>query len=858
MGQLLNQREQELLAAARLAAAAEKADKVVAGLIRAGESTAAASQAGAAGKVKETVTGIETGAKATKQALTKDLDRLSNETGRVINTIKAALALRNRGQELNIQVKDSLLMTDPALIEYARSKIAMLLGSAEEEVASLPEVEGKEKLARAFPSLRTLVMQMIDLRIALLSPDGKAPPMKPGNLNQIVRVIRETLDQIEGATLGIADTLQFDSTISMEETLKQIKGRTTRNAAESSQRVALLVDSANHGISTIQAASDVRMHCQALKALAQEAAQTKDPAIIAKARNSLPVLIADVRTAAGAAGGEAAKCAGDLESLQLGINEMLDARTRILSVVRKFDEASDQVARGLTSLGECMLVKARGVKTGVERTTERTESQIGHWEFVQTLLGIGALAMALVIGTIVSGSISTAIRKTVGVMEAVAAGDLTQRLDDTRGDEFGQMASALNKATEATARAMKEVRDSAEREKRSELERVEAQRREAEERRRRQDDETRREQARIEEERRGKAELAEQERCRERLRQEEEGRREQAREEEERRIQEEIAGKERGRREAEERAAGIVRAKVDQLLEIVAAAAKGDLTREIEVAGNEPVDELAGGIGKMLQDLANIIGRAAEYANRFHEGSSLIAQSAQGLALGAQSQGSSVGQMTVTVAELARSIQQVKGDSLEADRLSRRTHELANQGGGAMKKSLEAMELIRGSSTKIGEIIQVISEIAQQTNLLALNAAIEAARAGEHGMGFAVVADEVRKLAERSNQAAGEVSKLIRESTKRVEEGAQLSVETGQSLSQIIQAAEATASKIVEIANETIQQETHARNVSAAIRGVTEVTQQVTAGSEEIAASSEELGGQASALRDLVGAFVVK
>jgi len=177
------------------------------------------------------------------------------------------------------------------------------------------------------------------------------------------------------------------------------------------------------------------------------------------------------------------------------------------------------------------------------------------------------------------------------------------------------------------------------------------------------------------------------------------------------------------------------------------------------------------------------------------------------------------------------------------------------QGGTAVQKSIEAMELIRTSSTQIAEIIQVISEIASQTNLLALNAAIEAARAGEHGMGFAVVADEVRKLAERSNQAAGEISGLIKESTARVEEGAQLSDQTGESLKQIIEGVVGTAAKIGEIATATVEQAANAQEVSKAIQGVAEVTEQSAAGSEEMASSSEELGAQASALRDLVARF---
>ncbi len=167
------------------------------------------------------------------------------------------------------------------------------------------------------------------------------------------------------------------------------------------------------------------------------------------------------------------------------------------------------------------------------------------------------------------------------------------------------------------------------------------------------------------------------------------------------------------------------------------------------------------------------------------------------------------------------------------------------------------MELIRASSQQISEIIQVISEIASQTNLLALNAAIEAARAGEHGMGFAVVADEVRKLAERSNEAAREISTLIKESTQRVAEGVQLSDETGNALKQIVAGVETTAAKIAEIASATVQQAANAQEVSSAIHSVSQVTEQSAAGSEEMASSSEQLGAQASTLRELVTRFRV-
>ena len=494
--------------------------------------------------------------------------------------------------------------------------------------------------------------------------------------------------------------------------------------------------------------------------------------------------------------------------------------------VSKNQEIRQQIFPPLKKAGESMLATVAETQNQAWDTANQNSANVASIITSSKTLIVFALLIGIAIGiaaaVVITRGITKPISKTLTVLETVAEGDYTKKVDYDAKDEVGKMASALNVTVDAVAKAMQDVKDAAEREQQLQAERAEQERLQAEEERKRKEEEAARERQLMEEEQRRKEEQAE---------------------------------LERQQAEEERRKAEVLRRKVDNLLEIVAAAAEGDLTRRVAVEGNEPIDELAAGIGRMLQDLSGIIAQVTESAEQFNEGSRVIAESSQTLAAGSQTQSSSVEEMSASIEELSRSIDAVKDNASEADRMAKDTNGLAEEGGTAVQKSVEAMELIRTSSAQISEIIQVISEIASQTNLLALNAAIEAARAGEHGMGFAVVADEVRKLAERSNQAAGEISSLIKESTQRVEEGAQLSEMTGESLKKIIAGVEATAVRISEIATATVEQAANAKEVAGAIQGVADVAEQSAAGSEEMASSSEELGAQATGLRELVSRF---
>jgi len=244
---------------------------------------------------------------------------------------------------------------------------------------------------------------------------------------------------------------------------------------------------------------------------------------------------------------------------------------------------------------------------------------------------------------------------------------------------------------------------------------------------------------------------------------------------------------------------------------------------------------------EMTERLREIVSSVQVAVSQVASGSEQISSTAQQMSQGATEQAASAEEVSASVEESAATIKQNTDNAITTEQISQKSAVEAADGGKKVNEAVAAIKDIAGK-------VNIIEEIARQTNLLALNAAIEAARAGEAGKGFAVVASEVRKLAERSQNAAGEITTLAGTTVAS-------SAEAGEIINGIVPSIKKTADLVQEIAAASREQSTGTDQIQKAMVQLDTVIQQNASASEELASMAEELSGQAVQLTETMAFF---
>ena len=283
--------------------------------------------------------------------------------------------------------------------------------------------------------------------------------------------------------------------------------------------------------------------------------------------------------------------------------------------------------------------------------------------------------------------------------------------------------------------------------------------------------------------------------------------------------------------------------------------AKGRLDCRIDEEFNEDYETLRRDFNETVHALSEIIGELRASAEAIDADARSISESADSLSQRTESQAATLEETAAAMEEITVSVNSTAEGAQEIVSAISVAKEQAERGEHVRNRAVTAMGSIEDSSKQIGQIIQVMEDIAFQTNLLALNAGVEAARAGEVGRGFAVVASEVRALAQRSSDSAAEIRSLIVNSGESVSNGVKLVSELGSAIQDILNAVTDVLKHVNDIAVGVSEQATGMDEINRGIASLDEVTQRNAAMVNESASSSRMLMSKSQEMTQIVSRF---
>jgi methyl-accepting chemotaxis protein len=309
--------------------------------------------------------------------------------------------------------------------------------------------------------------------------------------------------------------------------------------------------------------------------------------------------------------------------------------------------------------------------------------------------------------------------------------------------------------------------------------------------------------------------------------------------------------------------------RVKKLLDVVSAAAEGDLTQEITVAGKDPMGQVGEGLARFFTQLRQSISMIGANAHSLASSGEELTSVSQQMSANAEETSAQAGVVSAASEQVSKNVQTV---ATAAEEMSASIKEISKNAADAARIATGAVTIatdtnatvakLGTSSREIGKVVKLITTIAQQTNLLALNATIEAARAGEAGKGFAVVASEVKELARETTRATEDISEKITAIQNDTEGAVAAIAQISRVINQINDISSTIASAVQE---QTATTNEMGRNIAEASKGSAEITQNITgvataaqstsSGAMQTLSASGELSRMASELQKLVGQF---
>ncbi len=320
------------------------------------------------------------------------------------------------------------------------------------------------------------------------------------------------------------------------------------------------------------------------------------------------------------------------------------------------------------------------------------------------------------------------------------------------------------------------------------------------------------------------------------------------------------------------------------IAEVAGRIATKDLTAHVQPLSTR--DVLGNAFATMIDNLGRVLGEIQESANIVASSVGQILATTTQLAAGIAETATSVSETTATIEEVRQTAQLAAEKSRTVSDDAGEAAVVTSQGEAAVAETVEGIQIIKElmgtvaesvvmlseQTQTIGEIINMVNDLAQQSNLLAVNAAIEASKAGEQGKGFAVVAQEIKSLADQSKQATEQVRTILadiqkatgksvlaaEQVSKAVENGVKQAVESGESIRKLADSISGAAQAAAQIAASSQQQLVGMEQVAMAMESIKQATLQNTSGTRQAEQAAQTLNELGQKLKEMVGSYTVQ